>query len=131
MVSGCSVLFPACLTALLVVNEFLPGQSIALLHCTDEVPQVWVWSIQQLVEAIVKPLTGVVGAWKAHLQSPHNIPQCYGKPGCHALLILPTTSQLANVILEEVLHELIREQLIFTQLLKAIYDILHWNVGQC
>ena len=86
MVSGCFVLFPACLTALLVVNEFLPCQSIALLHCTDEVPQVWVWSIQQLVEAIVKPLTGVVGAWKAHLQSPHNIPQCYGKPGCHALL---------------------------------------------
>ena len=85
---------------------------------------------QDLVEPIVKPFTTVGGAGKSHVQTPVLIPQFLWVTGSHPLPVYAPPPPLPNVVFEEVLNQLIEEQRVFTQFVKAVFHIIRVNIRQ-
>ena len=119
------------LLALGVVHQLLVIQCVTPFHGFDEVQYVGMGDTQDLVEPIVKPFTTVGGAGKSHVQTPVLIPQFLWVTGSHPLPVYAPPSPFSKVVVfEEVLNQLIEEERVFTQFVKAVFHVIRVDIRQ-
>ena len=119
------------LLALGVVHQLLVIQCVTTFYGFEEVEYVWMGDTQDLVEPIVKPFITVGCAGKSHVQMPVMIPQFLWVTGSHPLPVFAPPSPFPNaVVFEEVLYQLIGEERVFTQFVKAVFHIIRVDIHQ-